>query len=91
MNPEATQDVSREYVERRLAEYFSEKEGDDILETIREVDLVDEGFLDSLDFLSLALFIEKSFSVKLDLTHEATFRSLRTFNGICDLIENVGQ
>ncbi|MBM3788670.1 MAG: hypothetical protein FJW30_30405 [Acidobacteria bacterium] len=71
--------------ERRLAQFFVEREGEGVLQRLREVDLVAHGLLDSLDMVSLAVFIEREFQRKLDLTDPATFRDMSTFTGLCRL------
>ena len=71
----------------KLYSFFIEREGEEILENLTTVDFIDEGLLDSLDFLSLAIFVEKEFGVKLDLTSEETFNSMRTFNGLTGTIQ----
>ena len=71
----------------KLNSFFIEREGEEILENLTTVDFIDEGLLDSLDFLSLAIFVEKEFGVKLDLTSEETFNSMRTFHGLTGTIK----
>ena len=78
------------YVEaiiEKLSGFFVEREGEEILENLTIVDFIDEGLLDSLDFLSLAIFVEKEFDVKLDLTSEDTFKAMRTFHGLTTIIK----
>ena len=70
-----------------LNSFFVEREGEEILESLETVDFIDEGLLDSLDFLSLAIFVEKRFGVKLDLTNENTFKSMRSFDGLTNIIK----
>ena len=70
-----------------LNSFFVEREGEEILESLETVDFIEEGLLDSLDFLSLAIFVEKRFGVKLDLTNENTFKSMRSFDGLTNIIK----
>lgn len=73
--------------EMRLASFFVEREGEGILDTLREVDLVEVGILDSLDFVGLAVHIENEFGCRLDLTDAEVFRKLRRFDSMMQLIE----
>jgi acyl carrier protein len=69
-----------------VEDYFSRREGTEALQMIKEVDLVDEGFMDSLDILSLASQLEKEFGTKLDFSDPKTFVAMRRFNSIINLI-----
>lgn len=72
--------------EMKLAQFFIEREGEGILEGIREIDFLEGGILDSLDFVSLAVFIEQRFGKKLDLTEQKTFLAMRRFDSLMTLI-----
>lgn len=72
--------------ELRLAAFFVEREGKEVLARIRSADLVAEGLLDSLDMVSLAVFIEREFGVKLELADPATFQGMRRFDSLCGLV-----
>jgi acyl carrier protein len=71
--------------ERTLAEFFMEREGEGVLEVLGEVDLLESGLIDSLDMVSLAVFIEERFGRKLDLTEPATFQSMTRFDSLVRL------
>ena len=73
-------------VEQKLAQFFVEREGDGILEEIREIDFIGTGIIDSLDIVSLAMFIEKNFHKKIDLTSPETFNAARRFDSLITLI-----
>ena len=73
-------------VEQKLAQFFVEREGDGILEEIREIDFLGTGIIDSLDMVSLAIFIEKNFHKKIDLTSLETFNAARRFDSLITLI-----
>jgi len=51
--------------EQKLAKFFVEREGEGILEEIREIDFIEAGIIDSLDLVSLAVYIEKNFNKRL--------------------------
>jgi acyl carrier protein len=68
--------------EMKLAKFFIERDGEGILEVIRNIDFLDEGIIDSLDFVSLAVFIEQNFGKKLDLTDPTTFQAMRRFGSL---------
>jgi acyl carrier protein len=73
-------------VEQKLAQFFVEREGDGILEEIREIDFIGTGIIDSLDMVSLAMFIEQNFHKKIDLTSPETFNAVRRFDSLITLI-----
>jgi acyl carrier protein len=73
-------------VEQKLAQFFVEREGSGILEEIREIDFIGTGIIDSLDIVSLAMFIEKNFHKKIDLTSPETFNAARRFDSLITLI-----
>jgi acyl carrier protein len=71
--------------ERALATFFVEREGEGVLEVLREVNLLEEGLIDSLDMVSLAVFIEERFGRKLDLTDPSTFKAMTRFDSLVRL------
>lgn len=72
--------------EKLIAQFFVEREGPGILEEIRELDFIAAGIIDSLDLVSLAVYIEKEFGKKIDLTSPATLNSIRRFDSLLKLI-----
>jgi acyl carrier protein len=75
--------------ESLLAKFFVEREGEGILPSIRTIDFVSSGVLDSLDLISLAVYIEKNFGVKINLTQADTLDSIRRFDSLVALIQNL--
>ena len=65
---------------------FVEREGEGVLETIRNIDFIEEGILDSLDLVSLSAFIESNLGKKIDVTDEMTFRSIRRFDSLVEMV-----
>jgi acyl carrier protein len=74
--------------EKKLAQFFIEREGEGILQVIKDIDFFDEGYIDSLDFVSLAVFVENNFGKKLDLTNQDVFQAMKRFQSLIELIEN---
>ena len=74
--------------EMKLAQFFIKREGEGILKEIRDMDFIEAGILDSLDMVTMAVFIERSFGKKLDLTDAATFDLSRRFDSLMSLILN---
>ena len=72
--------------EQKLAKFFVEREGEGILEEIRSLDFIEAGIIDSLDLVSLAVFIEKNFNKKIDLANPETLNAARRFDSLIDLI-----
>jgi len=71
--------------EQRLARFFVQREGEGVLDIITTVDFFQQGLLDSLDMVGLAVFIEKEFKRKLDLTDPATMKAMARFDSLCTL------
>lgn len=72
--------------ERQLAQFFVEREGEGVLDEIRTIDFIEAGIIDSLDLVSLAVFIERQFNKKIDLADPATFGAVRRFDSLVALI-----
>ena len=75
--------------EQKLAQFFIEREGEGILDVIRDVDLFEQGFIDSLDMVTLAVYVERNFQKKLDLTDPKTFEAMKKFNTLMDIISGL--
>ena len=73
--------------EKIVTEFFVEREGEDILKVIREIDFIEEGILDSLDVVSLAAFLQKKFNKKIDVTNYETMQAFHHFDDIIKLIK----
>ena len=71
--------------ELRMARFFVEREGQGVLAELKDIDLIELGYLDSLDLVTLAVFIEREFGRKLDLTQPDIFERTRTFASIYEL------
>jgi len=80
--------MNKEFIKDKIYSFFIDREGDEIIENIDEIDFINEGILDSLDFFSLATYIEKEFKIKLNLTDESTFREMRRIQTLVQLIKN---
>ncbi len=72
--------------EKKLAQFFVEREGEGILSELRDIDFFESGILDSLDMVTLAVFIEKTFGKKLDLSDDNTFKLARRFDSLMNLV-----
>lgn len=73
--------------EKKIASFFIEREGLGFVEKIKQVDFVENGIIDSLDLVSLAIHIEKNFNIKLDLSNPSIFNEVRKFDSIVALVE----
>ena len=71
--------------EQCLAQFFVQREGEGVLEIITTVDFFQHGLLDSLDMVSLAVFIERKFQRKIDLTNPSTIKAMARFDTLCSL------
>jgi len=72
--------------EMKLAQFFIEREGEGVLDSLKEMDLFESGIIDSLDLVTMASFIEREFGKRLDLTDTETFNASRHFNSLMELI-----
>ena len=73
--------------EQKLARFFIEREGEGILEEIREIDFIEAGIIDSLDLVCLAVFIETNFAKKIDLVSPETLNIVSHFDSLMKLIK----
>ena len=72
--------------EKIVAQFFVEREGEEILKVIKKIYFVDEGILDSLDIISLADYLQKKFNKKIDVTNYETIQAFHRFNDIVKLV-----
>lgn len=78
--------MKKNEVREKLEQFFVDREGDGIVPELDQIDLVDAGILDSLDMVTLAVYIEREFGVKLSLADEDILEKLRRFNSIVELV-----
>ena len=77
--------------ELKLAQFFVEREGEGVLDVLRGIDFFEAGIMDSLDLVSLGVFIEKTFGKKLDLTDSGTLTAARRFDTLAALVTEARQ
>ncbi len=70
-----------------LENYFSKKEGKQVLKNIKKINLIKTGYLDSMDVVNLASLIQKTFKKKIDLSKEKVLKSFEKFDLILKLIK----
>lgn len=70
-----------------LLDFFIQREGDQIIAELEDLDLIESGIIDSLDILELVILIEKNLGVKVDLSNDQAFSAMRRFNSIIELLE----
>ena len=73
-------------VEKIIADFFVEREGNEILKKIRELNFIEEGILDSLDIVFLATYLEEKFSIKIDITDDNILKTFSNFENIVKLV-----
>ena len=73
-------------VEKIIADFFVEREGNEILKEIRELNFIEEGILDSLDIVFLATNLEEKFSIKIDITDDNILKTFSNFENIVKLV-----
>jgi acyl carrier protein len=71
--------------EQKLAQFFVQREGEGVLELLRDVNFLEHGLLDSLDMVSLAVFVQREFGRKLDLTNPETMKAMSRFDSLFEL------
>lgn len=70
-----------------LLEFFVQREGNQIVEKLMDLDLVESGIIDSLDILEIAILIERNLGIKLNLSEDQTFSAMKRFDSIINLLE----
>lgn len=70
-------------IKKIIDNFFIKKEGKSFLRNIEKKNLVDEGFIDSLDILTITSEIEKKTNKKIDISKPKNFNK---FNKYKDLI-----
>lgn len=69
-----------------LLDYFVKREGELILQTIHNLDLIDSGLMDSLDLIEISEIISENTGVQLDLDDESTFIAMRKIDSLIEMI-----
>jgi acyl carrier protein len=77
---------NKERVKQFLLNYFIEREGTEVVKFIDDIDLIDEGLLDSLDILSLATKLEDEFDLSIDLSTKEKFNQMRRIQTIVNMV-----
>ena len=70
-------------IKKIIDDFLIKKEGKNFLKNIEKKKLVDEGFIDSLDILTITSEIEKKTNKKIDISKSKNFNK---FNKYKDLI-----
>ena len=73
--------------EKVLESFFVKKEGQNIKKSLKKINLLKSGILDSMDILNLALFISKKFNIKVDISNEKNLKAFEKFDHILKLIK----
>jgi acyl carrier protein len=72
--------------ERKLAEFFVEREGEGVLDVLKTVNLIEAGFLDSLDMVVLGVYIEEKFGKKIDIVSDEALDAVQNFDKLHALV-----
>lgn len=70
-----------------LENFFIKKEGKQILKNLKKDNLIKRGYLDSMDVVNLALLIQKTYKIKINLSKESILKSFEKFDSIIKLIK----
>lgn len=70
----------------KLLDMIEELCGDEIVREDPDIDLLEEGLIDSLDYIELLLWIEEAFGLKMSPS-ELTREEMATPNRIIDVVE----
>ena len=73
--------------EKILENFFVKKEEQNIKKSLKKINLLKSGILDSMDILNLALFISKKFNIKVDISNEKNLKAFEKFDHILKLIK----
>ena len=80
--------INKKNIEIFKNNYFVKKEGKSISKIIHKINLINEGFLDSLDMVTFSLAIEKKFKIKINPNLNQTINNFKTLKLIINLIYN---
>lgn len=72
--------------ELKMAQFFIDREGKGVLNSLRTMNFLADGIIDSLDMVSLAVHIETKFGKKIDLTDRGTLQALTKFDSLMSLV-----
>ncbi len=72
--------------ELKMAQFFIDREGRGVLNSLRTMNFLADGIIDSLDMVSLAVHIESKFGKKIDLTDRGTLQALTKFDSLMSLV-----
>lgn len=70
-----------------LENWFIDREGKKIIKTLRKINLMESGLLDSLDILTLVSFIEKKFNCKIDISKPKILKNFEKFDTLLKIIK----
>lgn len=70
----------------KMLDMIEELCGDEIVREDPDIDLLEEGLIDSLDYIELLLWIEEAFGLKMSPS-ELTREEMATPNRIIDVVE----
>jgi D-alanine--poly(phosphoribitol) ligase subunit 2 len=74
-----------------IEKFFIQREGEDVLHELYNLDLFDSGLIDSLDVIELIVYIEKHTGVLLKLSDSETFDAFHSASQLVDLISRKQQ
>ena len=69
-----------------LDNYLKKKEGKSNISTIKKINLMHSGVLDSMDIIVLASEISKKFKIKIDLSDEKTLKKFESYSGLVKFV-----
>lgn len=69
-----------------LDNYLKKKEGKSNISSLKKINLMHSGLLDSMDIIMLASEINKKFKIKIDLSNEKILKKFESYEGLIDLI-----
>ena len=69
-------------LQKLLAGFFDDREGEGAFQRLRGSDLLELGILDSLDMVELAAMISSTCEFRVDLSDSNHFEALRTIDGM---------
>jgi len=63
-----------------LKEFFKKKIGAKKINSIKNIDLISSGILDSLDVVTLSILIKKKYKVNINISTEKSLLIFRSYN-----------
>ena len=74
--------------EKFLDKYLKERAPDKKISSLKNIDLISNGILDSLDIATLSVMIKKNFNINVDINSQKSIDLFRSYKNILKKLNN---